>query len=225
MSETNGSIVEGTLIHYPRWEAGISSCGDSARRMDDTHAELHAMQKAYDALKSLDGERKGRVIKWLVESLAMDVSFRLGEESERSVPVAEQERSATISPAHQEVSVRDFISQKKPQSLVERVACLGYYLTHYRDQPHFRAPDIVQLNTDAAAHKFGNPSRDIDNADRQNGYLVTAGSGLKQITPRGEAVVEALPDREAVKAALRDNPFKSRRSAARKTAPKGKDES
>ncbi|WP_329358570.1 hypothetical protein [Streptomyces anulatus] len=225
MSDANGSIVEGTLIHYPRWEAGISSCGDTARGMDETHAELHAMQKAYDALKSLDGERKGRVIKWLMESLAMDVSVRLGEEPEPSGPLAEQERSACAQAERREVSVRDFISQKKPQSLVERVACLGYYLTHYRDQPHFRAPDIVQLNTDAAAHKFGNPSRDIDNADRQNGYLVTAGSGLKQITPRGEAVVEALPDREAVKTALRSNPFKSRRANARKTAPKAKDES
>lgn len=224
MSESSGSVVAGTLIHSPRWEGGISSCGGSTQSVDDTHAELCAMQKAYDALKSLDGERKGRVIKWLVESLAMDVRVRVGEEPGTSASAAEERSGAGAQPVRHGMSVRDFISQKKPQSLVERVACLGYYLAHYRDQPHFRASDVVQLNTDAAAHKFGNPSRDIDNADRQNGYLVTAGAGLKQITPRGEAVVEALPDRDAVKVALRDNPFKSRRSTARKTAPKGGDE-
>ncbi|WP_426500024.1 hypothetical protein [Streptomyces sp. D54] len=224
MSESNGSVVEGTLIHSPRWEGGISSRDGSTQSVDETHAELRAMQKAYDALKSLDGERKGRVIKWLVESLAMDVRVHVGEEPGMPAPAAE-ECSGTDSPrARHAMSVRDFINHKKPQSLVERVACLGYYLARYRDQPHFRVSDIVQLNTEAAAHKFGNPSRDIDNADRQNGYLVMAGTGLKQITPRGEAVVEALPDRDAVKIARRDNPFKSRRSTARKTAPKRKDE-
>lgn len=103
------------------------------------------------------------------------------------------------------------MSQKKPASLVERIACLAYYLTFYRGTPHFKTGDLVLLNTEAAAPRFGNASRDADNADRQNGYLVSAGKGLKQLTPRGEAMVQALPDREAVKAALQEHSYRQRK--------------
>ncbi|MEU3713257.1 hypothetical protein [Streptomyces catenulae] len=186
------------------------------------YASIRALHTSYAALETLDEENRGRVLRWLIEALDVSVPDLSGATGYAA-------DGALISPSGatpQTSRPRDFISSKKPQSLVERMACLGYYLSHYRDTPHFRIQEIVQLNTEAASQKFGNPSRDFDNADRQNGYLVSAGIGLKQITPRGEAVVEALPDRDAVKQALRNNPFKSRRSrdSSRRAKPQGKDE-
>src|SRR5947209_8545864 len=36
------------------------------------------------------------------------------------------------------ISPKEFLLQKQPRTDVERIACLAYYLTHYRDQPHFK---------------------------------------------------------------------------------------
>lgn len=51
---------------------------------------------------------------------------------------------------------KEFMVQKRPRTDIERVACLGFYLTHYRDTPHFKTLDISKLNTEAAQPKFTN---------------------------------------------------------------------
>ncbi|WP_159079571.1 hypothetical protein [Plantactinospora sp. BC1] len=188
--------------------------------------ELRAMETAYAAFEPLEEDAQIRALRWLGEALGIEGIRQESVESRRT-PSVSVGPTASLDDTKDFLSPREFISQKKPQSLVERIACLGYYLTHYRDTRHFKTPDIVALNTEAAAHKFGNPSRDVDNADRQNGYIVSAGKGAKQLTVRGEALVEALPDREAVKAALHEHPYKPKRSstAAKKVAPRDKDES
>lgn len=78
----------------------------------------------------------------------------------------------------------------------------------------------------AAGQKFGNLPRDIDNADRGSGFIVSARKGVKQLTTRGEAVVEALPDRDAVKQALQEHPYRAKRSSGsgKKSAPPAEDE-
>ncbi len=116
-----------------------------------------------------------------------------------------------------ELTPKQFVAQKKPGNNYERVACLGYYLANYRDMPHFKTSDITKLNTESA-HHFTNPSLFVAQTTTSYHYLAAAGGGKKQITPLGEAVVEALPDRAAVKAAIAEN--KPRRKTSRKKAKK-----
>ncbi|WP_432253095.1 hypothetical protein [Streptomyces sp. HNM1019] len=197
-------------------------------RVIDARPELRAMHTSFELLSPLDNDARNRAVRWLLAALEMDTHELHPEspETARMKPLA----VGTNPDANATVDVplpRSFMSQKKPNSLVERIACLAYYLSFYRDKPHFKTSDFVQLNTEAAGAKFGNPSRDADNADRQNGYLVTAGRGLKQITPRGEAVVQALPDRDAVKAALREYPYKVRRprdASSKRSSDQNKDD-
>jgi hypothetical protein len=99
------------------------------------------------------------------------------------------------------ISPKEFLLQKQPRSDVERVACLAYYLTYYRDQPHFKTLDISKLNTEAAQIKFSNPIFTVNNAATM-GYLAQASRGNKQISAAGEMFVAALPDREAAQAAM-----------------------
>ncbi|MET9976549.1 hypothetical protein ACFYOI_10100 [Streptomyces microflavus] len=216
MIESNGSVVQGMVIRSSKGadEFHVSQAGRSDAT-DPAVVELMAMHSMHDAAKSLDDESWCRSIKWMgaVRGARVSVVFGGGAEDQTSPESDGNGATATVDDTEAEVSSpRDFISRKKPQSLVERIACLGYYLAHHRETEHFTIKEIVQLNTEAAAHKFGNPSRDVDQADRHYGFLVTAGYGLKQVTPRGEALVRALPDREGVKSVLRDIPFKSRRS-------------
>jgi hypothetical protein len=78
---------------------------------------------------------------------------------------------------------------------------LAYYLTHYRDQQHFKTLDISKLNTEAAQIKFSNPVLSVNNAATM-GYLAQASKGNKQISAPGEMFVAALPDRDAAQAAM-----------------------
>jgi len=47
------------------------------------------------------------------------------------------------------MSPKDFLLEKQPRTDVERIACLAYYLTHYRATPHFKTIDLSILNTEA----------------------------------------------------------------------------
>lgn len=101
----------------------------------------------------------------------------------------------------EELPPKDFLFQKQPRTDVERVACVAYYLSHYRDMRHFKTFDISKLNTEAAQVKFSNPAYAVVNAANA-GLIVPAGKGFKQLSALGERYVEALPDRAAAKEIL-----------------------
>jgi hypothetical protein len=116
-----------------------------------------------------------------------------------------------------QLTPKQFVAQRKPGNDYERVACLGYYLASQRNTPHFKTSDITKLATESA-HSISNPGRAVMHATSAYRYLTKAGGGKKQMTPLGEAVVEALPDRAAVAAAIAEN--RPNRRAKRKTAKK-----
>ena len=102
----------------------------------------------------------------------------------------------------EELTPKDFLFQKQPNTDIERIACLAYYLTHYRDTPHFKTTDVSKLNTEAAQIKLSNPSYSVNNATRA-GMLAAATKGLKQLSAQGEKYVEVLPDRDAARGLLK----------------------
>ena len=111
----------------------------------------------------------------------------------------------------EELTPKEFLLQKQPDTDVERVACLAYYLEHHRDTPHFKTTDISKLNTEAAQIKLSNASYTVNNAVRA-GHLAIAAKGMKQLSAKGEQFVELLPDRDAAKAInLRGKSRRSRR--------------
>jgi hypothetical protein len=120
------------------------------------------------------------------------------------------------------MSPKDFLIQKQPRTEVERVACLAYYLAHYRDTPHFKTLDISTLNTDAAQPKFVNASQAVENALKTH-YLAQASKGLKQISAPGEVFVQALPDRDAARAAMANMKPRRRKRADQASLNSGQD--
>jgi hypothetical protein len=109
--------------------------------------------------------------------------------------------SAAAFSSHEDLTPKDYLREKQPLTDVERVACLAFYLSHYRNMRHFKTLDISKLNTEAAQPKFSNPSLAISNASR-TGYIAEAPKGYKQISAAGEQFVLALPDRQAAKEAM-----------------------
>jgi hypothetical protein len=126
--------------------------------------------------------------------------------------------SSTQNPAQLAgTTIKQFIAQKRPENLYQRVACLAYYLAHALETPRFKTKDISQANTDAAVSKLSNAAAFVNDATSKYGYLSAAGSGAKQITAFGEQVVEALPDREKVKQLHLDNKSRGRKKAKKKS--------
>lgn len=95
--------------------------------------------------------------------------------------------------------IRGFIRQKKPTTDVERVACLVYFLSKTTGQSGFNSQAIGSAHVESGGSAINMP-RALDNATRRSKYLSNRGAREKQLTPLGEDVVEALPNREAVAA-------------------------
>lgn len=117
------------------------------------------------------------------------------------------------------ISPKQFLFEKRPQTDIERVTCLAFYITHYRDTPHFKTLDLSKLNTEAAQIKLSNPNAAVDNA-AQAGLLAQSGQGQKQISAIGELYVQALPDRVAAKEAMAKARLRKPRAKARSAATK-----
>jgi hypothetical protein len=133
-----------------------------------------------------------------------------------SVPMNSPELASDRFSKDRPIFPKEFLVKKEPHTDVERVACLAYYLTQYREQPHFKTLDISKLNTEAAQVKFTNAANVVNNATTY-GYLAPATKGNKQISASGERFVEALPDREAARAVMANaRPRRRSRRTARK---------
>jgi hypothetical protein len=154
-----------------------------------------ALKQMIDIMNGVAPENRERLL------LSLATLFDLSQVSAYESSIASQKRRGIPFSEEKILSPKEFLFQKKPQSDVERVAVLAYYLTHYRDTPHFKTLDISKLNTEAAQAKFSNTAYAVDNAAKY-GYLVPAMKGNKQLSLAGEQFVEALPDRDAAKQAM-----------------------
>lgn len=191
----------------------MSAKGDTSKTHPDP--ELAAMSRVHEALVDLPAAQQQRVVDWLIRKLGLE-----GVES--LVPREGVSMQAPRATAVNTSSAKAFLAEKGPKSDVERVACLGYYLAHFRATSQFKTKDLTTLNTEAQQPKLGNPAMAVANATKQNQFLSPVGSGRKQITVRGEALVEALPDREKVREALEKVPMRGRRGKTKKQSGKAK---
>jgi hypothetical protein len=104
-------------------------------------------------------------------------------------------------------SMESFLAAKKPESYYERVACLAYYLEKIAGRADLKTLDITRANAEAHLSKLPNPAF-VYHAASSYGFLMRLGGGRLTISKRGQALVEALPDRAKVRQALEQYPFR-----------------
>ncbi|VVE69790.1 hypothetical protein PPN31119_03407 [Pandoraea pnomenusa] len=189
----------------------------------DSHntKDFEALGIIVDALKSLEPEGQRRVLLTVATFLNLHITSAPEDSPSRLSSWSNSPRASTpeIASFSEERSItsKEFLKDKQPRTDVERVTCLAYYLTHYRDTPYFKTIDISGLNTEAAQPKFSSASVAVDNAAK-SGYLVAAQKGSKQLSSLGEVFVQQLPDRDAAKAAVSSmKPRRKLRRAPRRT--------
>jgi hypothetical protein len=177
---------------------------------DNATQELDAIKKALEALWPLDEEARQRAVSGLAGALGV----RQSGGSPGAVPPGGFGGGQGGNGGGDLGTAKQFLAAKAPQTEMERVTVHAYYLTHAKGMPHFSTKDINDLNTEAAGPRLSNASYTTSNAVKKGGFLAGAPGGKRQITARGEALVDALPNREAVAAALASMPGKPRRSSS-----------
>ena len=167
---------------------------------------LEALTTIVNVLKGLDKEIQSRTLQAVITYL--DISMPSLNLFSFPGPSKDKPNETKLSPQkddffteNRSMSAKEFLRDKSPKTDIERIVCLAYYLTHYREMPHFKTIDLSTLNTEAAQPKLSNPTVAMNNASL-SGLLVQAGKGFKQISAVGELFVQALPDRNAAKEAL-----------------------
>lgn len=168
-----------------------------------------ALLAIINLLKDMDVDLQKRTLQAVATFLDIPLKTPENPTLSKSYDVVSSSKSDVPFSENREISPKEFLRDKSPKTDIERIACLAYYLTHYRDTNHFKTVDLSTLNTEAAQPKLSNPAVAVDNATR-NGYLVQAVRGSKQISAMGEIFVQALPDREAAKASIATMKIKRR---------------
>jgi len=156
-----------------------------------------ALNTAIKLLSRLNDDERETVL----TSLATFFNVRSSSIAIRAPALSSDTPSRPSFSQTQEPSPKEFLLRKQPKTDVERIVCLAYYLTQYRQTSHFRTLDLAKLNTEAAQPKFSNSAYSASNATKM-GYLAPASKGQRQISAAGEQFVLALPDREAARAAM-----------------------
>jgi len=145
-----------------------------------------------------------------IPKLLRTISTYFGRDSlphNREIKMGDFSEDRTLSP-------KEFIVQKNPQNDIEKVVCLAYYLTHYRDMEVFSNVDISKLNQEASQLKFSNSSYAVNNAINK-GFIINIDKGLRKISVFGEQFVQKLPDRDAAKSIMKST--KSKRKKVKQT--------
>lgn len=170
--------------------------------------EVEAMKTVFEAFESLpDEETRNRVLTWLLQKLKKPLPGTPPAGAQVPPGAAEPAGSNGLTP-------KAFMEAKQPQSDLERVTCLAFFLTQNRQIDEFKSKEIVALNTEARQPKISNVPQALGNAVKAK-LLAPAGGGKRCLTSRGEHLVNALPDRAKVNA-LPKAPGKRGRKPKRK---------
>lgn len=176
----------------------------------DPADNLEAFAAVVNAMKPLDRESRVRLLQSIVTFFDLSSNIAVPRTTTLSGEAGMSTESAAFS-EDRSSTPKQFLLDKSPATDVDRVACLAYYLTHYRATPHFKTIDISKLNTEAAQIKFSNAAQAVDNAAKA-GLVVQSIKGQKQLSAIGELYVQSLPDRDAARDAIaKARPRKSRK--------------
>jgi hypothetical protein len=185
---------------------------------DKTKRDFDIVDKIVSLLQELNLESQVHILKtvnmWLkISDYSTLYDKTLPTKSISFLPETSQKEVSKFS-GKKVMSPKRFILEKEPNTSVARIACLAFYLTHYRDTPYFKTLELSKLNTEAAQQKFSNPTQTANDAVKC-GLLVPASKGQKQISAVGEQYIQALPDQEAAKQVLQ-HMRKTRRKKTKK---------
>jgi hypothetical protein len=151
------------------------------------------MREIDSALAKIEHDAQQRALDWAAAKYQLQKSSPSGAEAGAAQPGQP--------PAGKPGSIKSFLAQKRPENFYERVACLVYHLEKFDGKNEVGTKEIVKANSDARLSTLTNPAVFVKHATHTYGYLTSLGKRMFALSMRGEAVVDALPDRAKVEEA------------------------
>jgi hypothetical protein len=167
----------------------------------ESFTEFEVLKELDEKFTTLSQDAQQRAIDWIISKYKLTVN-KEGE--------SKQQGESSNPTNRNDVSLKEFLFLKKPIGHYERIACIAFYLEKTKGLEGCKTADITNANSQARQPKIPNPALYVNHTANTYGYLISIGKGKKGISARGEALVEALPDREKVEAALKDHPLKKK---------------
>lgn len=195
---------------------------ERTRQMTTSGSDFDAAKAVAEQLKGMEKERQQRILRWVAESLSLDLG--IAPATERRTAETTASRGAT-SP-HEEVQrhrrpadIKSFVDSKRPKSDVQFAAVVAYYY-RFEASAENRSDSIDAEVLQQAARLAGrrrppNPLAILNNA-KTLGYLDSSERGQFRINSVGENLVAmTLPGTEPERTRK-----KARTSKPRKARPK-----
>ena len=167
----------------------------------ENFTEFEILKELDEKFTTLDQDAQQRAIDWII------AKYKLTDKKEG---VSKQQNDSSSPTNKNAASLKEFLFFKKPIGHYERIACIAFYLEKTKGLEGCKTIDITNANSEARQPKIPNPALYVNHTANTYGYLISIGKGKKGISARGEALVEALPDREKAEAALKDHPLKKK---------------
>ena len=116
----------------------------------DEQSISNQVHKIIDDLIAFDKDSRARIYRTVGTFFGFDEPEpRRGVQADEGAVLAAASREPHFS-LGSDPSPKDFLFEKGPTTVVDRVACLAYYLTHYRttliSRPRISAPSIPRLH-------------------------------------------------------------------------------
>jgi hypothetical protein len=137
-------------------------------QLNPVQTQIDVLGKITTALAEVEEAQRPQILKMVADLLGVPAGAPPDEQRAPPPPPSQRTTPPSAVTPESGVTPKQFIAQKQPETDVERVACLAYYLTHHRKIPRFKAKDIAEINTAAAQPKFTNIRAAVENATRSS---------------------------------------------------------
>jgi hypothetical protein len=193
--------------------------------MTTSSSDFDAAKAVADQLKGMEKERQLRILRWVAESLSLDLGFDAarGEQPDRQPPRADTSVDANVREAERprrSPDIKTFVDSKRPKSDVQFATVAAYYY-RFEAPPESRRDSInAEILQDAARlsgrRRSPKPLMTLNNAKRL-GYLDSPERGQFRINSVGENLVAmTLPGDEPERAGRAKTPKRPRKRQKRR---------
>lgn len=157
-----------------------------------TGSDFDIAKAVADQLKGLESEKQLRIIRWVAESLGLELRPSTDRGPIASLPVANADPDLHPTPQRRASDIKTFIESKQPKSDVQFAAAVAYYY-RFEAAPEERKDSInAEVLQDAARltnrRRPPQPLMTLNNA-KNLGYLDSPERGQFRINSVGENLI------------------------------------
>lgn len=157
---------------------------------DDTGKKVQkALASVVEALGDLDDGARARVLTSAAAFYGTNVALPKSTEEETGSANAGVPAGTASGNHGRAVSLREFMNDKKPSTVPQKIATFAYYREHYEKKPKFARADLLPYFGTAKEGEPGNYGRDFANAVKE-GWIHEKGAD-SYLTSTGMNAVEA----------------------------------